>query len=649
MSSALERLGRYGVLAPMGAGRFGEVYRVRHPDLARELVARVCSVEDPALRHSFVEEGRKAARLVQSNIVRTYDVGLEDGVPFLVQELVAGETMESILRANAPRTPVADLDLLRQVGRALVHAHSKGIVHSALRPGCIHRTPDGTIKVRDFGLARLVSAGTQVDSQSVSLDDAAYLAPEQVRGGEIDRRTDVFALGVLAYRFLTGELPFRGEHLSALVYQILYKEPLPVGALWPECPEPLSALVASCLQKKSPDRPADLEKVLEELARIRDEAVDGRWPTLLAARRAGRAEADPDATRISPSEISETARALSAGEATLAVPFEVLEGRAAPPVAPEEDPFGTLSSPPDGPLASARTHRMAIPPIPVPDPPPPAADRTLMGPDVEEPSASRPPPDSPLATKEMEAVDGEAEDEGLPGPDDATIARLSDPAPVPSPPVPETPSRPRFEGDPELEEAASEIGRLVAAGNLDAARRALDQTISGRVVDGAREETGDPRSGAGTGTALPVRGRRTRVVWLVAVGLAAVLAAGLAYWVGRRTATVEQVVVRPPAAPSLDLPVETPSSVVAVQGRPWARLTEIHAEDGSPIELPEETSTPLRLDLPPGSYRLVLSHPDAEQDVECEVLVSPEGTGPCFAEMLEPTAHELLREAGWWR
>ncbi|NJL29133.1 MAG: serine/threonine protein kinase, partial [Thermoanaerobaculia bacterium] len=128
-------------------------------------------------------------------------------------------------------------------------AHEQGVIHRDVKPGNIRLLENGQVKIMDFGIAKLASAETQLTQKGVTMGTASYLPPEQVRGGDLDHRADIFSLGVLAYELLTYERPFGGNTLSALVYQILYKVPTPMSGVWQECPEELSDVVARCLEK----------------------------------------------------------------------------------------------------------------------------------------------------------------------------------------------------------------------------------------------------------------------------------------------------------------------------------------------------------------------------------------------------------------
>jgi TolB-like protein/Tfp pilus assembly protein PilF len=257
-------LGHYQIVEKIGEGGMGEVYRARDERLGRDVAIKVLPAEfaaDPERLKRFEREARATAALAHANILAVHDVGTHDGVPYLVEELLEGES----LRERLGRGSLTQAEVLRiagEIAKGLAVAHEKGIVHRDLKPGNVFLTRDGTVKILDFGLAKLVptvpSSEAETLSQSATgttalggvLGTAAYMAPEQARGRPVDQRADVFAFGVVLYEMLTGERPFRGATGTDVLAAILKDEP---AALPATVPQPAAEVVARCLAK-DPDR-----------------------------------------------------------------------------------------------------------------------------------------------------------------------------------------------------------------------------------------------------------------------------------------------------------------------------------------------------------------------------------------------------------
>ncbi|HSO24901.1 MAG TPA: serine/threonine-protein kinase, partial [Chondromyces sp.] len=255
-----DRPGRYEIVARIGAGGMGEVYRARDTRLGREVAIKVLPsefAEDPDRLRRFEREARATAALSHPNILAVHDVGTHDGAPYLVEELLQGESLQDRLASGSLAHGEA-LRIAGEIAKGLAAAHDKGIVHRDLKPGNVFLTRGGTVKVLDFGLAKLLPAVASTEAETVSrsadattalggvLGTLAYMAPEQARGRPVDQRADVFAFGVVLYEMLTGERPFRGATGTDVVAAILKDEP---AALPAAVPPPVAAVVARCLAK----------------------------------------------------------------------------------------------------------------------------------------------------------------------------------------------------------------------------------------------------------------------------------------------------------------------------------------------------------------------------------------------------------------
>jgi serine/threonine-protein kinase len=257
-------LGPYEIVAPLGAGGMGEVWRARDSRLGREVAVKVLPAEfaaDPERLKRFEREARATAALSHPNILAVHDVGSHDGVPYLVEELLEGESLRERLDRGGLTVSEA-LRIACEIAKGLAAAHEKGIVHRDLKPGNVFLTGDGTVKILDFGLAKLVPTVAADEAETLTqaaaattklggvLGTAAYMAPEQARGRPVDQRADVFAFGVVLYEMLAGERPFKGATGTEVMAAILTDEPasLPAGV-----PPGLAAVVTRCLEK-DPDR-----------------------------------------------------------------------------------------------------------------------------------------------------------------------------------------------------------------------------------------------------------------------------------------------------------------------------------------------------------------------------------------------------------
>ncbi|MEM7585686.1 MAG: TonB family protein [Acidobacteriota bacterium] len=262
------QLGKYEIVEKVGQGGFGVVYRGRDPLLRRDVAVKVCSTEDKDLRDRFFREGRIAAGLQHANVTTVHDLGVESDMPFLVQEFLTGTDLEQVIRDRAELDTATKLDYLVQIARGLAYAHGEGVVHRDLKPSNIRLLESGTVKIMDFGIAKLLHEETDLTRTGTAIGTVGYLAPEQLAGGAIDARADIFSFGVLVYELLGYQRPFQGETFSQVSYRLLYEEPRPLPELWPACPEAVARLVERCLAKVAENRYASMREVLVDLEAV---------------------------------------------------------------------------------------------------------------------------------------------------------------------------------------------------------------------------------------------------------------------------------------------------------------------------------------------------------------------------------------------
>src|SRR5689334_10893605 len=223
--------GRYRLVEEIARGGMARVWAAEDPVLRRRVAVKILDptlANDEHVRQRFRHEAIAAAGLGHPGIVATYDTGEDDGVAYIVMELVGGTTLRRLLDERGRLDIDEAADIGAQVADALTHAHSRGLIHRDVKPGNVLVEPDGRVKVTDFGIAK--AAGTsELTRAGAVVGTARYLAPEQVEGGPVDARTDVYALGLVLYEMLSGQTPFDGDNEIANAVARLRATPVPVG------------------------------------------------------------------------------------------------------------------------------------------------------------------------------------------------------------------------------------------------------------------------------------------------------------------------------------------------------------------------------------------------------------------------------------
>ena len=291
------KLGPYEILAPIGAGGMGEVYRARDTRLSRDVAIKVLPSHlssDPDLKARFEREAQSVSSLNHPHICTLYDVGHQNGIDYLVMELLEGETLAGRLQKGALPLKQA-LQCGIEIAEALENAHKNGIVHRDLKPGNIMLTKGGA-KLLDFGLAKpaksmaaMVSGsattmGTALTGEGTIVGTFQYMAPEQIHGENADARTDIFALGAVLYEMVTGKRAFQGKDQVSVMSAILEKEPEPLFALQPLAPPTVDRVVKTCLAKDPEERLQTAHDLKLQLEWIRDAAPQSGLPAPVATR-----------------------------------------------------------------------------------------------------------------------------------------------------------------------------------------------------------------------------------------------------------------------------------------------------------------------------------------------------------------------------
>ncbi|MBV8507289.1 MAG: serine/threonine protein kinase, partial [Alphaproteobacteria bacterium] len=257
----IRTIGRYRIETLLGTGAMGEVYRAHDPAIDRSVAIKVVRPELVAgnggeqLLERFRREARAAGRRFHPNIVAIWDFGDDNGMPFLVMELVEGQSLDQLIRSSGPLAPGRSVAIITQVLSALGFAHGNGIVHRDIKPSNIMVLQDDQVKVADFGIARLEASEFTIVGDL--LGTPAYMAPEQLSGGTIDHRTDLFATGVILFEMLTGVKPFRGKSITEIMSFMEKRGPEDIRALNPAIPEAMKHVIAKSLAFEPPQRYLD--------------------------------------------------------------------------------------------------------------------------------------------------------------------------------------------------------------------------------------------------------------------------------------------------------------------------------------------------------------------------------------------------------
>ncbi len=275
-----QTVSHFRVVDYLAAGGMGVVYTAEDLQLGRVVALKFPLPNqhmDRKVKERFTNEARSAAALDHPNLCSIHEIGESDHGVFLAMPLYAGETLKDRIGRQGFLPAAEALGIITQVATGLASAHSAGIVHRDLKPGNVMLLPGGAVKVLDFGLAKI--RDTNLTGSRATLGTIGYMAPEQIRSGAVDARTDLWAIGVMLYEMITGGLPFRGEHEISILHAILHEEPSNPSSVNGSLSSPLDNLVGALLQKNSGDRYGSAEALVADIAALqRGEALTHRTP-----------------------------------------------------------------------------------------------------------------------------------------------------------------------------------------------------------------------------------------------------------------------------------------------------------------------------------------------------------------------------------
>ncbi len=281
-----QTIAHYTILEKVGEGGMGVVYKAQDTKLDRLVALKFLPVHLSASEQDkarFVQEAKAAAALNHPNVCSIIDIQEHDGNMFIVMEYVDGSTLRQKMPAI---TQGKAIDIGIQIAEGLAAAHEKGIVHRDIKPENIMIRKDGIVQIMDFGLAKLRASGstiTRLTREGSTVGTAGYMSPEQVQGQDADHRSDIFSFGVMLYELFTGELPFKGVHETALIYEIVNVDPAPMTAIKADLDPELDRIVLECLQKEPDERYNAVKDIAKDLRRVKRESSKAKLSRTFAA------------------------------------------------------------------------------------------------------------------------------------------------------------------------------------------------------------------------------------------------------------------------------------------------------------------------------------------------------------------------------
>jgi serine/threonine protein kinase len=327
--TTVTKAGRYEFVGELGRGAMGVVYKAMDPVIGRtvavktiRLSAEGTGLSRPELLTRFQTEARAAGLLTHPNIVVVFDAGEEDGLYYITMELVEGKSLQALLDSGQAFPLPRTLRIMEQTCSALQFAHERNVVHRDIKPANLMLTADDTVKVTDFGTAKILQFGTIQQTAHV-MGTPSYMSPEQVKGRAVDGRSDIFSLGVMLYEMVTGEKPFPGQNITTVIYKIVNEDPVPPRQIDPSIHPGISAVVMKALTKEPEQRYQSCREMLEDLKNYRAVAGGGNPQSTMVA-----GGGSPAATMVSSNA---GGRGLGAEEHSVAATTHSLNSRAASP------------------------------------------------------------------------------------------------------------------------------------------------------------------------------------------------------------------------------------------------------------------------------------------------------------------------------
>jgi serine/threonine protein kinase len=349
MMPTVTKAGRYEFLGELGRGAMGVVYKAMDPVIGRTVAVKTIRLSEegtglsrPELLTRFQTEARAAGLLTHPNIVVVFDAGEEDGLYYITMELVEGKSLQALLDGGhafpLPRT----LRIMEQTCSALQFAHERNVIHRDIKPANLMLTADDTVKVTDFGTAKILQFGTVQQTAHV-MGTPSYMSPEQVKGRAVDGRSDIFSLGVMLYEMVTGEKPFPGQNITTVIYKIVNEDPVPPRQIDPSIHPGISAVIMKALVKEPDQRYQNCREMQEDLRNYRTIAPGAGNPQSTMVMGGG----SPAATLVS---ANPTGRGFASEDQTVAATARSLNARAS---APGQTPLvrrtGTIAHAPEPP------------------------------------------------------------------------------------------------------------------------------------------------------------------------------------------------------------------------------------------------------------------------------------------------------------
>ncbi|MBI2312191.1 MAG: serine/threonine protein kinase [Betaproteobacteria bacterium] len=275
----LTTLGRYEILAELGQGAMGIVYKARDPMIDRLVAIKTISLYLPKdelaeYEARFYQEARAAGRLNHPNIVTIHDVGKEGNVAYMAMEFLEGRELRDLVASGTPLPVAQAVDVAAQVAEGLAYAHDHQVVHRDIKPANIMIVRDGLVKITDFGIARMRQSEVKTMTGYV-LGSPKYMSPEQITGKRADHRSDIFSLGIVLYEMLMGNAPFTGDSIHSIMYQTVNLVPEPPSRRNPAVPEMLDLIVAKAMAKDAEARYASTRELATDLRACKEQLAKG--------------------------------------------------------------------------------------------------------------------------------------------------------------------------------------------------------------------------------------------------------------------------------------------------------------------------------------------------------------------------------------